>query len=361
MDPCPRSPSARPRVDLVRLLAASALVVVLAAIALGRMADARRSGRRQAPVRYVDFNDPGADNPGAAADVLDLETGRPVRLALPAGERLDLVAQSPWRDARGGSQLVGRWRRLDPGGLPSEFGLARLSVPEGRLLDCVVTPSVPESAPSWFPGVAARVLFAGLDGSLYSFAFEDGDGVGDKAPRGVPWRPLPRGVAGVRVIDLAWSADPAAGGPLLATVCILPAGGRARWMPSRLWWLRLDAGGDAIVAAGPLTHEEADPSVEERAPVIGRSATGAPMLAFLRGLPGEAWWNVAVAPLRAAAGTSAPFILPAEVRELAAGCGLRAPSFGGGGRWVAAMTYGHDLSAELRLLPIDPPGLIARR
>ncbi len=107
MPPRP-NPAPAPRIDLVRLLAIATLAVMFTAVILGYMAGVPGAGRGAAAARFVDFRGPGINDPGPTAYLLDLEDGKPVRLGLPAGERLDFLAVSPWRDGRGESQVVGR-------------------------------------------------------------------------------------------------------------------------------------------------------------------------------------------------------------------------------------------------------------
>src|SRR5206468_569384 len=123
------------------------------------------------------------------------ETGEIRRFRSPTGDRFDYASCSPWQDEEGQYQVVGRWSELSADG-PSadvdEFGLARYTLPSGRVLDRVPLDVVPASPPCWFPGFTARVLYAASDGLLYRLSFE-GDTprrAGDPPPKPEPveWR-----------------------------------------------------------------------------------------------------------------------------------------------------------------------------
>ena len=57
--------------------------------------------------------------------------------------------------------------------LPQDFGVARFTVPEGRLIDRVKLDHVPIGDPCWVPGVTPRILFSAGDGYLYRYEFEE--------------------------------------------------------------------------------------------------------------------------------------------------------------------------------------------
>ena len=348
------------RIDAVRGLAYAAAALFLVAVGLGRMRAEPATRRVPAPVRQVGFGVVIAGPDGTRANLIDLETGRSGRVALPPGDELYLASCSPWSDG-GGPQLVGRWTRRDAHALPTACGLIRLALPAGRVLGQVETDILPITPPCWYPGTAPRILYAAADGALHHYAFGEGADPGDKAPGVVAWRDLPAGVAAVRIVDAAWPADPALGGCLLVSAFARPTDRAAGPESPALWWLRLDRSGTAVAAAGRLVRRDEPTGAEpwERLPAAGRSADGTPRLAYLERAAEESGWRVVVAPIRADGAGGAPAVHRAEGRVLAEGCGAVAPSFSADGRWLAGITAGGPPPSTVRRLPLDPTPTLA--
>src|SRR5262249_41030833 len=115
---------------LARALGLGGMVLVVAAIGLGRSAPSTLPPYHSAAVRFQSVNLRCTPEREAQPCFLDRQTGQVLRLEMPAGEILDYAACSPWCDERGQFQAVGRW--MTRAGkqysyLPQDFGLVRLS------------------------------------------------------------------------------------------------------------------------------------------------------------------------------------------------------------------------------------------
>ncbi|QEH35897.1 hypothetical protein OJF2_44540 [Aquisphaera giovannonii] len=239
------------------------------------------------------------------------DPGRTTSLPAPAGKLLDLGVCSPWREESGRFQVVGRLSGGPRGAQPAGVGLARVSYPDGEVLDFVDTGAVPTGRPCWFPGTSPRVLFAAGDGCLYHHRFagdhgttgEDGGGAIAPAaggPRRIEWRCPLAAQSAPRVVDSAWLGEDR-GGLLLAVVTGRPVPGRGDGPAGdELWWLRLDEAGDAVVEAGPLIETPpAEWGRYLRSPIVGRPPGGDPSLAYLAAdSPRDGEWELRWAPLR---------------------------------------------------------------
>ena len=214
-----------------------------AAIVLGRLAPAESGRRIPAPVRYAGVNTFYLDHGRRGSVWLDREGGPPVELACPDDELLEYASCSPWRDERGRAQVVCRWSqdvRSEASGIG--YGLARLSFPDGEVLDHFQTDVVPVSSPCWHPGTRSRVLFTGGDGILYRYDFDAAEPGGRAEPRlrEVRWKcPVPGGEA-VYLSEPNWPSDPRFSHLLF--VGLRKTGmswGHLRPPISQIWWIRL--------------------------------------------------------------------------------------------------------------------------
>ena len=330
------SPSA-----VVRGLAIGMALLCAAAIALGRMCSPSPAVRIVEPFRFVSLSgtERGADD---RPMLLDLEEGRTSRVELPSGTRLDQPACSPWREEDGGRQVVGRWTSrpgLGSNGSASEIGLGRFRFPGGEVLDRVATEITPIGVPCWYPGPRARILFADVGGTLHTFAFEGSRNPGgrDFQPTPIVWaiHPPGEGERSVRILDPTWPREPGFAHTLIVSLSQQTRQlDRLRFTPPRLWWLRLDAEGTAIEAAGPLTLRDAETGqVSERCPRLVNTAEGRPAVAFLVRHANSLGWELAVAPL-AADSLGRPVLEADHAAVLARSCALAAPAASPDGRSI---------------------------
>ncbi|HEY2157494.1 MAG TPA: hypothetical protein VGH33_17840, partial [Isosphaeraceae bacterium] len=267
---------------------------------------------------------------------------------------------SPWRDENGRCQVVGRWSwGFRTEAADTSLGLARMTFPDGEVLDHVETEVVPVSAPCWYPGTRARVLFAAGDGKLYQYAFEPSgapDAVSNGAetrPRELTWScPLPV-ENGVYLTDPCWPSDPRMRNIVLvglrATAAPVNAGRMAG--PTQIWWLRLSDNGASIVEAGRLLGETTDgPEVTERCPILGQSASGRPVLAYLHRLPSQSL-SLYVVDIEMDLERNCPRTVVGSGAKLAENCLASPPVFSKDGRWlnIVQLTDGARNLRKIRL------------
>jgi hypothetical protein len=271
-------------------------------------------------------------------------------VALPASDQVDCAVCSPWRDEEGESQVVGRWiHRQGPRQLVENIGLARYALPSGRILDRVPLDVVPVGHPCFFPGKAARVLFAAGNGRLYQYSFENEDGTtatrdedDEHAPQPLAWRAGGLDERGTVVIDPVWPRDPRLGGRLLVSLTHLEKhGDRPVFGPTQLWWLQIDRAGTQIEAAGQLVRRrEVSAGIsldEERLPNVAATADGSLVLAYLRRRDTLDAWYLCLAPIEIDPKTGAPTVDEANVHRGSSPLRPTLPMFSTDGQWVYAL------------------------
>lgn len=360
-----------------RLVVATVLISTVAAVGLGRLTPAPEGRRMPCPPPYASIN-AFYLNPYQRGSVwVGLEGGPPLDVALEDDELFEYASCSPWRDEAGRVQVVGRWSwgfRSDPAS--SSYGLARMSIPDGRILDHVETDVVPVSSPCWYPGTRARVLFAAGDGKLYQHAFEpavsDGAGVPRSGthPRPLVWdRTIPDS-DGLFLAEPNWPSDP--GFSHLVFVGLQErrmARGRPVSAPARIWWLRLSDDGHSIVDAGRLIADSGDGGeAVERCPTFGRSRDGRPVLAYHRKVAGRSS-ELYLVPLQVDPATRRPRPIAGPGTKVAGDCLPTPPIFSRDGAWVDVIQPIGGLKGTVRRIPlhladtagIPPSPLVAQR
>lgn len=344
-----------------RLLLALGIPTTALAVALGRT-DESRPVVRIATVSLPLIVAPSvSDYAHGGGEVgwryLDSSTSDHVGLVVRGGGRTSRPAWSPWRDDRGGSEVLAAWSKA-----PGESSLARIAIPDGTLLDCIPMFDLPVwiGAPCWFPDGSPRALFTAADGSLFRLDFHgrDADGRPSKPrPFRLTWETESIGDRPALMVDLAWPAAPCLGGRLV--VSARPASPRPEGVSGdvwSLWWLRLDADSTSILAAGRLTRPSAlcSEEVEQRHPIVGSRPDGQPVLAYLERpaeAPGRAW-RLRVAPI-ALDDDDNPFTDAGSTTTLAHDSSATAPVLWPDGRGVSYVpSYDSAASAQVRGLPL---------
>jgi hypothetical protein len=288
---------------------------------------------------------------------LDPDTGATRSLRVPASQLIDHASFSPWRDARGGREVVGRWaHRLGPveDPLVDRVGLIRMSFPEGRLLDLVETDRMPSSPPCWVPGLAETILYSARDGRLVRLNFSPDPAFNPRPrPESLGWSPDLGHLGRVVVGDPIWPSDRRFGGRLIVSLYRFTPDPADPFEASGIWWLQLDATASNVVAAGRITPRppiDAEiPVVSQVAPAVAIAPDGTPLLAYLEQNVDTFRWRVHLASLRFDAG------IPAVDRVSTIDLDLRArpdrPAFSSDGRWL---TLGFPTNRPTpRLLRLD--------
>jgi hypothetical protein len=339
------------RLTLKRLIALAVLALMALSIALGRQRPTPVGIRRPSPPRYHVLSSYEMYHTNLPIQLLDTQTGRVQPLARPPGDAIDCTACSPWTDERGQAQLVARWSRIakrEIGNSAEAFGLARFTVPEGKIIERIPLETLPASRPCWFPGEAARILFAGGDGQLYRYDFDEGPGrpidrMKDPRPvQHVPWRTTTPVPPRLFISTPSWPTDPRLGGRILVSIMDYSrTAERKNLQGVQLWWLELDPTGTAIAAAGRMETPAAAASgtidEDERLPVLATAPGGTLVMAYLASA-GDHWgWQLRLAEVMIDPARGSPIVTPGTVRTLALGCIATTPFFSPDGRWVHAV------------------------
>jgi hypothetical protein len=245
------------------------------------------------------------------------------------------------------------------------LGLARLSFPDGEILDRINLNLHPRGAPcwSWSRGREARVIFAAYDGRLYQLALGTPDAPRTPGGGGVP-QPVPLswetgspgpGPDGVFVLDPFRPADPRLERHLLVS---LRVSARSRSDPApellELWWLRLDPSETAIEDAGPMFDSGAADArpCDRRFPVLATRPDRSLVLAYLRAGPQRTSYELRVAPVQFDPETRALRAVEARERVLASDCIAFPPAFAANGRAVCCLPRSDHVRPRPLRLPV---------
>jgi hypothetical protein len=279
------------------------------------------------PQRYAVAN-PIVFTPSLSLDrpfLIEPETGRFVSIELP--ERFVLEGASVLR-ARGeaGWLLAGGCRPHEScfGGASCEGGLVRMTFPGGRVLDRVICDALAIGPPCWYRDDPDRIIYPAANGALYQYTFTGGAGAADTrsgrtAPTRLVWTCLPGEDQVLGIRDPTQPADERFSSTIIVSlVQVRRQPGRALASYWQIWWLRLDPGGGAIVAAGRMTGPDADlsPDHDERFPSLSVQPNGL-VLVYLTLSPQPTGWQLRVAPVELDPTTGAPRARMAAARILA--------------------------------------------
>ncbi len=350
-----------PLSSLVRLGLGTFLVSSAAALVVARIAPAPTGWRMPCPVAYTSINSFYLDPCSRGSVWVERDGG--ATIGGPGNDNNELIEYasfSPWRDEAGRYQVVGRWswdfRTESP---DNSYGLARMTFPDGEVLDHIETEVVPVSAPCWYPGTQARVLFAAGDGKLYRCAFEPSDvpnaqtDGAENQPRALVWDCPPPGEDGVYLTDPYWPSEPGMRNIIFVGVRIAPATSLARRVPgpTRIWWLRLSEDGASIIEAGQLVGENVDGlDVTERCPILGQLPAGRPVLAYFRKNSLQPL-SLHMVEIEMDLERHCPRTVAGSGATLAENCLASPPVFSTDGRWLSfvQMTGGERLRRQIRL------------
>jgi hypothetical protein len=246
--------------------------------------------------------------------------------------------------------------------LPRDFGLARLSLPEGKLLDRIPLEQIPIGEPCWVPGGTPRILFPSGDGQIYRYDLSDpGSPLGGarqpNQTQRVEWGIAPPGQGPVYFRDLTWPLTEGLGGRLIASLCYLETGKeRPALTGPELWWLQLSPDQTVIEAAGRLSDPDArdvsgrdDGDVEERLPNVAATAHGDLALVYLSRPAGQQEWDLNTASIAIDPASGVPAIRPGTSRRVGGGFVCSTPTFSVDGRWIYGV-HDHEVgSVQLTL------------
>lgn len=342
--------------SLVRLLGLFGLVFTLAAIGLGRTVPKGSGHRSESPPRYVGVNGAMFEPPISESYLLDTQSGSLSRISPVDGILIEFAGCSPWRDDRGGFEIVGRATEIqgvDTGKSPVGSGLARLTQAGPPTIDLTATYPAITGRPCWTPGSTSRVIYPAGDGALYTREFADLAGADESTePRQVVWACPAPGGGGTRIEDPVAPVFAGLGGRLLVAFSSVPKGGsQGKFGNSEIWWLKLDPDGHAIVSAGRMVAP-GSPAERARVPNVCLAAYGQVVLTYLSNVDGEPGWHLKIARVDLDPRAGDPVVAPASVRELGEDFSMNLPSFSADGRWVYAVPRAQTRVKVSRRYPV---------
>ncbi len=172
----------------------------------------------------------------------------------------------------------------------------------------------------------------------------------------------------MQVWSPCWPDDPRFARIILAAISLPPpASSRMGMTPARIWWLRLDDAGDAIIDAGPVFDPGAIPAGRAvAAPSVATTADGELLLAYYLNVENGSWDLYLARLTFDEAGR--PRAAPEPPRRLAGDCRPFVPAaFSSDGRWVSAVQLDRDGRGMVLRLDLaadetpDPPPAAALR
>lgn len=354
--------------SMIRLLALGAVGLTMLAVGVSRLVPPGVARRFDAPVTTISINDHLLGVPDRQPRWLDATKGTVELTPLAGDDVLEAASCSPWVDAQGRRQVVGRWSSRSLDGtqtVANAFGIARFSFPDGRPIDQISLEHFPVSPPCWLPGDRARVLFVAGDGQLRRFDFEPSGATDEPEPSGVTearaslvsWACPQPGAGEVYFGEVAWPRlpDVRLRGLVLATLRfkLEDRGQGTSLSSSELWWLRLDPDFSQITAAGPLLERgPGGPTVrpsDERTPTLAVLPDGSIGLAFARSVPESSTWSVCLGTVEVQA-DGRPSCREATVRVLDVRDRPGPLAFSPDGRWLNTLVVGPREAAAVQRL-----------
>ena len=358
--------------SMIRLLTMLAVGSTMLAIGVSRLNPLQPDRRAARPVLIYNIPESSSEGEARRQRWFNVDSGVVFTTKTDADDVLETASCSPWVDAAGRRQVVGRWSNRTgdgPEAVCHSFGLGRRSFPDGLTIDQVATDVVPTGPPCWLPGTQARVVFAAGDGRLYRFDFESGGpaeagsprGSADAEPRALTWACPRPGGGEVFICQVARPEDPRMSGRLLATLRLREPGHPVHGQMTRmqLWWLELDHAASRIVAVGPLVeHNSQGPAAAdcaERSPALAALPDGSLGLAYAQQVEGEATWSARLIRLELDADHRPIPAIDSAARTVAPHCHPRPPVFSTDGRWLNVLVGDEEFATSIIRVPTTPP------
>ena len=173
------------------------------------------------------------------------------------------------------------------------WGLARLSLPEGRVIERVKLDLLPSGRPCWLPDRPGEILFAAGDGQFYRYSFGADEEAGVAANRDsrvgsprsgvrqVVWKCPRPGKGSVLVAEPVWPIHPRFRNLVFATLSFSNRpGDKTMNIPFKPWWFLMSEDGAAIEAAGPLLPQGSQSRLTVIRPNISPTSRSRPMGPF---------------------------------------------------------------------------------
>jgi hypothetical protein len=231
--------------------------------------------------------------------LIDRVSGSNNLVSLPDEVHWGLLSVSPWSDSEGKSEVIGHCHSLAAplDGHPF-WGPARVSLPEGKVIDRVKLDLLPLGRVCWLPERRGEILFAAGDGQFYRCGFraDEDAGVGTEPDSGevsprsgvrqVVWKCPRPGKGSVLVADPVWPIHPRFRNVIFATLSYSNRpGDKTMKVPFQPWWFLLSVDGEAIEAAGPLLPQSSqswpDADSAKHFPNVAVAADGTVSMIYL--------------------------------------------------------------------------------
>jgi hypothetical protein len=315
--------------SLVRLTA----IVVLAATSMG--VAVRRLTENPLAGLVVDHAQPWT----VAQHVIDpergrnliLETGsdRPVSIDFGPDTSIDLLSVSPFVDAQGMRQIVGRRQVVRGDGAamtPMQIEMTRLRFPDGAVLDAREADWIPNCMPAWDVRLerGLKTVFATGGGFLVRMDWTDDQGL-SASHRGekIEWAVRPPLGEQTSIGEPVWMTDPRFPDRLIVT--FWGQDERSGDYRVGLAWIELNVDRTAIVGSGELTSVNLGRNrnaVSVRSPSLQTDSDGVTHLLWMKRVEGSNPWTLLKSNLLVQAGgepNSRPWRL-GEVSEVFDAC-----------------------------------------
>lgn len=318
------------------------------------------------------------DHPGdpTYCYLIDRESSRCDVVPLPSGNRWGRLSVSPWCDAEGNTEAVCQSFGLPVNSAEQSFwGLARIRLPGGQVIDEVNLDLLPTGRACWVPAHPGRILFAAGDGQLYLYDFpgwnsDAGETFADAAARSngsklcqVRWKGSPPLGAPIYISDPVWPGHPRLQHFVFATaIPQLPNPERMDTELTKLLWLQMSDDGAVIEASGllavPTKKASWDLKGLKQFPNIEVGQDGTIRLVYLERTQGDCRLRLEVVPIEIDLETGHPRVAARCVpRVLDEDCASVPPLFSADGMSVYMVSRNSGMLVK-RQVRGDLPGKI---
>ena len=303
--------------SLIRLIAFAALGSSALAIGISRALPRPTGAWVPAQPRYMGVNGVSFLPPGKHDYLIDTETGKIRKADFGSGVSVDFASSSPWRQAGGRIEVVGRLINCSGSAkdrLYEGSGLGVMDLESGELLEELKHENEPviSGRPCWFPGNRNRLIYPAGDGQLYVHNLNRQEGPEGLQPRSsysstrsrsgrpLTWKCEPPSEEPFILSDPIFPPDPAFHGQLFVSLMrIRKSGQKHLYQSTELWALQIDEESSTIIAANRLTESAASHSlIDERLPNLIVSPEGQPLVAYLSRARGEQAWRLTLGLVR---------------------------------------------------------------
>jgi hypothetical protein len=308
--------------------------------------------------------------------LIDRESSRCNVVPMHFGNRWGQLSVSPWYDAEGNTEAVCQsFGYPIIGAEQSCWGLARLRLPEGEVIDEVKLDLLPTGRACWVPDRPGRIVFAAGDGQLYSHDFpgwipDPSETIADATASlnesslsRVSWKGPPPLPGSVFITDPFWPSHLSLRRFVFAiAIPQVQEPKRAFTETTELVWLLMSDDGAMVEASGvldvPTKKASEDCTVRKRFPIVELGRDGTIRLVYLSRVRQDRRFRLQVVPIEIDPETGHPR-MPARgiPRVLDEDCAPVPPLFSADGMSVYMVSRNNGLIVK-RQIQSDIPGKI---